>query len=176
MDPSLLNLTSQPSSARKSVTKKDRNRDRLGKVITNFQPPKSYYEHQRNRLNYGASLEFMQYDKNVLESARKMEDDGSDATKEQSQDRLRNFYGGMMDEGLREALKRKIAENSLDSKGGVLPISYVTRSCADILSTALLSPTSDDAAKFWNKDSEEHYIVQSGYQYSIGKMFPMQYQ
>lgn len=70
--------------------------------------------------------------------------------------------------GFKSALKEHIAKNSLDHKDDVMPLTYEQRSCADILSVAMLSPTSDDAKKFWNKDSCKNYVVESGYQYTIG--------
>ena len=60
---------------------------------------------------------------------------------------------------MKDELKRMLAENSLDHKDDVLPINYNARSCIDILQTALLSPTSDDAKRFWNKDTEKNNVV-----------------
>lgn len=82
--------------------------------------------------------------------------------------RLSNFFGGKMDPEFKSALKEQIAKNSLDHKDDVMPLEYEQRSCADILSAAMLSPTSDDAKKFWNKDTHQNYVVESGYQYTIG--------
>lgn len=70
------------------------------------------------------------------------------------------------------ALKMIIAENSLDKSDDVVPMEYEERTCADILSTAMLKPNSDDAKKFWNQNTPKNFSVQNGYQYTIGKNFP----
>lgn len=59
----------------------------------------------------------------MKESAIKILEE-NEPTKENSLDRLRNFYGGKMDDEMKEALKNMIAENTLANKDGVLPINY----------------------------------------------------
>ena len=77
-----------------------------------------------------------------------------------------------MDDGLKTALKQTLSKNSLDEKPDLMPLNYQQRSCADILSAVMLTPNSDDAHKFWNKDTPNNQIVESGYQYQIGERFP----
>ena len=97
-------------------------------------------ENKRSRLNEGFSKDSIMDD-----PIKNKDDNGAQGGDEPGQDRLQNFFGGRMDERLKNALKRKLAENTLDSKDGVIPLNFNTRSCADILSAALLQPRSDDA-------------------------------